>query len=33
MTEKILRVEHLNKFYGNWQALHDINFALKKAKF
>lgn len=32
MTEKILRVEHLNKFYGNWQALHDINFALKKGE-
>ncbi len=32
MTEDILKVEHLNKFYGNWQALHDINFDLKKGE-
>lgn len=32
MTEDILKVEHLNKFYGNWQALHDINFDLKKGQ-
>ncbi len=32
MAEKILKVEHLNKFYGNWQALHDINFNLKKGQ-
>ncbi|GAA3633217.1 amino acid ABC transporter ATP-binding protein [Lactobacillus hamsteri] len=32
MTEEILKVEHLNKFYGNWQALHDINFSLKKGE-
>ncbi|WP_295731548.1 amino acid ABC transporter ATP-binding protein [uncultured Limosilactobacillus sp.] len=32
MTDEILKVEHLNKFYGNWQALHDINFDLKKGE-
>lgn len=32
MSEEILRVEHLNKFYGDWQALHDINFSLKKGE-
>ena len=32
MTEEILKVKHLNKFYGDWQALHDINFDLKKGE-
>ena len=32
MTEEILKVSHLNKFYGDWQALHDINFDLKKGE-
>lgn len=32
MAEEILRVEHLNKFYGDWQALHDISFDLKKGE-
>ena len=32
MTEEILTVSHLNKFYGDWQALHDINFDLKKGE-
>ena len=32
MTEEILKVSHLNKFYGDWQALHDINFDLKKCE-
>ena len=32
MTEEILKVEHLDKYYGNWQALHDINFSLKKGE-
>lgn len=32
MTEEILKVEHLDKYYGNWQALHDINFNLKKGE-
>lgn len=32
MTEEILKVEHLNKFYDNWQALHDISFSLKKGE-
>ncbi|WNY95642.1 amino acid ABC transporter ATP-binding protein [Limosilactobacillus fermentum] len=32
MTEEILKVSHLNKFYGDWQALHDINFDLKKSE-
>lgn len=32
MTEEILKVSHLNKFYGGWQALHDINFDLKKGE-
>ena len=33
MTEEILKVEHLDKFYGNWQALHDITLILKRVKF
>ncbi|MBA1392850.1 ATP-binding cassette domain-containing protein, partial [Lactobacillus sp. XV13L] len=32
MAEEILRVEHLNKFYGDWQALHDINLTLHKGE-
>ncbi|MBC7032721.1 amino acid ABC transporter ATP-binding protein, partial [Salmonella enterica subsp. enterica serovar Enteritidis] len=32
MTEEILKVEHLDKFYGDWRALHDINFNLKKGE-
>ncbi|MEM0512937.1 amino acid ABC transporter ATP-binding protein [Limosilactobacillus fermentum] len=32
MTKEILKVSHLNKFYGDWQALHDINFDLKKGE-
>ena len=32
MTEEILKVEHLDKYYGNWQALHDINFNLKQGE-
>lgn len=32
MTEEILKVSHLNKVYGDWQALHDINFDLKKGE-
>lgn len=32
MTEKILKVEHLNKYYGDWQVLRDINFSLKKGE-
>lgn len=32
MAEEILKVEHLNKFYGDWQALHDISFDLKKGE-
>ena len=32
MTEEILKVEHLNKFYGDWQVLHDISFNLKKGE-
>lgn len=32
MTEEILKVEHLDKFYDDRQVLHDINFSLKKGK-
>lgn len=32
MAEEILKVENLNKFYGDWQVLHDINFNLKKGE-
>lgn len=32
MTEEILKVKHLNKYYGNWQVLHDIDFNLKKGE-
>ncbi|MGZ1336341.1 amino acid ABC transporter ATP-binding protein, partial [Lactobacillus delbrueckii subsp. bulgaricus] len=28
MTEEILKVEHLDKFYDDRQVLHDINFSL-----
>lgn len=32
MTEEILKVEHLNKFYDERQVLHNINFSLKKGE-
>ena len=32
MTEKILEVEDLNKFYGSKQVLHDISFSLNKGE-
>lgn len=32
MTEEVLRVEHLNKFYGKYQTLFDINFSLNKGE-
>lgn len=32
MSDEILKVEHLNKYYGKWQALHDINFDLKQGE-
>ena len=32
MTKEVLRVEHLNKFYGDWQALHDISFTLNQGE-
>lgn len=32
MTEEILKVEHLNKFYDEQQVLHNINFSLKKGE-
>ena len=32
MTKEVLRVEHLNKFYGGWQALHDISFTLHQGE-
>lgn len=32
MTENILTVEGLNKFYGDWQALHDISFTVKRGE-
>ncbi len=32
MTEEILKVEHLNKSYGDRQVLFDINFDLKKGE-
>lgn len=32
MAEEILKVEHLDKFYGDWQALHDINFSINKGE-
>lgn len=28
MTTPILTVSHLNQYYGDWQALHDINFSI-----
>lgn len=32
MTEEILKVEQLNKFYGDWQVLYNIDFSLKKGE-
>lgn len=32
MIEEVLRVEHLNQFYGDWQALHDVSFRLNKGE-
>lgn len=32
LTEEILKVAHLNKFYGERQVLFDINFELKKGE-
>ena len=32
MTEEILKVEHLNKFYDERQVLYNINFSLKKGE-
>ncbi|WP_302607477.1 ATP-binding cassette domain-containing protein, partial [Lactobacillus intestinalis] len=32
MAEEVLKVENLNKFYGDWPVLHDINFDLKKGE-
>lgn len=32
MAEEILKVDHLDKYYGDWQALHDINFSIKKGE-
>lgn len=32
MTEEVLKVEHLNKFYDQRQVLHDIDFSLKKGE-
>lgn len=32
MAEEILKVEHLNQFYGDWQALRDINFTLNRGE-
>lgn len=32
MANEILKVEKLNKFYGDWQALHNINFSINKGE-
>lgn len=32
MTKEILRIENLNKYYGDWQVLHDINFTLHQGE-
>ncbi|WP_102279529.1 amino acid ABC transporter ATP-binding protein [[Lactobacillus] timonensis] len=32
MAEEVLRVEHLNKFYGDWQVLYDINFKINRGE-
>ncbi len=29
MAEEILRVDNLDKFYGDWQALHEISFSIE----
>lgn len=32
MAEEILRVDNLNKFYGDWQALHEISFSIERGE-
>lgn len=32
MTEEILRVDNLDKFYGDWQALHEISFSIERGE-
>ncbi len=32
MAEEILRVDNLDKFYGDWQALHEINFSIERGE-
>lgn len=32
MAEEVLRVEHLNKFYGDWKVLYDINFKINRGE-
>lgn len=32
MAEKILRVDNLDKFYGDWQALHEISFSIERGE-
>lgn len=32
MAEEILKVENLDKYYGDWQALHNINFTMYKGE-
>ena len=32
MAEEILRVDNLDKFYGDWQALHEISFSIERVE-
>ena len=32
MAEEILRVDNLDKFYGDWQALHEISFSIERGE-
>lgn len=32
MAEEILRVDNLDKFYGEWQALHEISFSIERGE-
>lgn len=32
MATELMRVDHLDKYYGDWQALHDINFSIHEGE-
>ena len=32
MATELMRVDHLDKYYGDWQGLHDINFSIHEGE-